>query len=167
MDDGDQLQPPRTVALAQAIRDLGQRYLRLSAHLRHASDVNETDFTALTALSVEPGLTAGELAQRLERSPAATSSVLDRLEAAGHLERRRDDADRRRVTLWLTERPERVARSALAPLLALLDAEFADADDEEIAQVAGAVRRVDDVLRAFLAGHAAHGGQRRPADPAS
>jgi len=62
--------------------------------------INPTDLSAMghIAESQHP-LGPSELSSRLGISPGATTEVVDRLEAAGHLRRERDRADRRRVQL--------------------------------------------------------------------
>lgn len=57
--------------------------------------------------------TPGELASRMSLSPSATTSLLDRLETAGHIVRSRDSADRRVVTVTITEKPSRLATAPL------------------------------------------------------
>ena len=141
---------PDLGALAIAIRDLSQASVELAEHLQQASDVNATDFRALTHVQAQPGITAGELAARLDRSPAATSTVLDRLEQAGHVERRPDPDDRRRTTLWVTDLPQRVASETLRPFLTTLFEEFADEDPEELARTIAHVERITAVLRDHL-----------------
>ena len=141
---------PDLGALALAIRDLSQASVELAEHLQQASDVNATDFRALTHVQAQPGITAGELATRLHRSPAATSTVLDRLEQAGHVERRPDPDDRRRTTLWVTDLPRRVASETLRPFLATLFEEFADEDPEELGRTIAHVQRITAVLRDHL-----------------
>jgi DNA-binding MarR family transcriptional regulator len=49
-----------------------------------------------------PGVTAGQLARALHVDPGTLSASLRRLEGRGLVERRRDPADTRRVTLGLT-----------------------------------------------------------------
>jgi DNA-binding MarR family transcriptional regulator len=49
-----------------------------------------------------PGLTAGQLAEVLAVHPSTVTGLLDRLEAKGLIERRRDSRDRRRSFLGLT-----------------------------------------------------------------
>src|SRR5262249_14903144 len=48
-------------------------------------------------------LTVGELATHLGLSKAATTELVNRVEERGLIDRMRDDRDRRRVFLWLTE----------------------------------------------------------------
>ncbi|NAZ75142.1 MarR family transcriptional regulator [Kineococcus sp. T13] len=55
-------------------------------------------------------LTQAELSRLVGLTTGATSSLLNRLEAVGHVERRRDRADRRVVTLRSTASMHRAAR---------------------------------------------------------
>ena len=59
---------------------------------------------ALVQLAKDEQVTAGELAKRAELSPGAMTAMLDQLEDAGMISRRRSTADRRQVIVALTER---------------------------------------------------------------
>ncbi|KQO96673.1 MarR family winged helix-turn-helix transcriptional regulator [Leifsonia sp. Leaf264] len=61
-------------------------------------------------------LTPGQLGAAVRLSSAATTGLIDRLERAGHLERRRDDTDRRRVHLHYADASMRVAEQFFGPL---------------------------------------------------
>ena len=61
--------------------------------------LNVTDLRALELVVAEPGLTAGQIADRSALTTGAVTGVLDRLERAGYVERRPDPADRRSVTI--------------------------------------------------------------------
>jgi DNA-binding MarR family transcriptional regulator len=61
--------------------------------------MNATDLRALELVLAEPGLSPGRLAERSSLTTGAITGVLDRLEAAGFVERRPDPADRRRVAV--------------------------------------------------------------------
>src|SRR5690242_10041567 len=54
-------------------------------------------------LSVAGPLTVGELATHLGLSKATTTELVTRVAERGLVDRMRDDRDRRRVYLWLTE----------------------------------------------------------------
>ena len=64
--------------------------------------IHGTDYRCLDILDQEGPMTAGRLAERARLSPAATTSVLDRLERKGLARRTRDTADRRRVFVEVT-----------------------------------------------------------------
>ena len=61
--------------------------------------------------------TAGTLATATGLRPAATTALLDRLEARGLVERFRDDDDRRRVLVRMTEEGARATYAMYAPLV--------------------------------------------------
>jgi DNA-binding MarR family transcriptional regulator len=141
---------PHLGELVRSVQHLSQRSVELAEHLQDASAVNHTDFRALTHVQANPGITAGDLATRLDRTPAATSTVLDRLERAGHVERRPDPDDRRRTTLWVTELPRRVAAETLRPFVSAVVEEFADEPPEELQRTAAHLDRITAVMRAHL-----------------
>jgi DNA-binding MarR family transcriptional regulator len=63
--------------------------------------LNPTDLRCLDWLTEGP-MTAGELSSATGLSSAATTTLLDRLEAKGYVRRVRDTADRRKVLAELT-----------------------------------------------------------------
>lgn len=56
-------------------------------------------------------VTVGELAERLAIHPHSATGLVDRLEASGHLIRRADPIDRRRIVVSLTSTGEDLLRS--------------------------------------------------------
>jgi len=59
---------------------------------------------ALTALSRHEGINQGGLAELIEVEPITLCRMVDRLEEAGMVERRRDPGDRRAWNIFLTDR---------------------------------------------------------------
>jgi DNA-binding MarR family transcriptional regulator len=76
-----------------------------------ALGLNRTDQRCLDIVEQEGGVTAGRLADLMGLTTGAVTTVLDRLERAGFARRVRDESDRRRVRVELTER----ARAELWP----------------------------------------------------
>ena len=117
------------------------------AALARRLEVGPTDLEAMTHLTFagEP-IGPRELSGRLGITPGATTELVDRLERAGHLERRRDTVDRRRVQLHPS--PAALARVAdeLAPLIAALErvADGLDAHDRAVV-----AHYLDAVLAAY------------------
>jgi DNA-binding MarR family transcriptional regulator len=72
---------------------------------------------ALQHLTRSGPLTIGEMARHFARSQSAVSEIVSGLEAKGLLERMRDQRDRRRTLVWLTEG----AREVLARRAEVLD----------------------------------------------
>jgi DNA-binding MarR family transcriptional regulator len=109
--------------------------------------VNRTDGRCLDVIDQRPGLTAGELAEAVGLTPGAVTTALDRLEDRGYVERSRDPADRRRVTVELTAEANRLAWEAYGPLGEMgapFIAELSDADLETITRFLEAGREMNE-----------------------
>lgn len=93
--------------------------------------VNPTDLTILGVLYGRRRLTAGAAASAARLSPAATSTAIQRLLAAGHITRTADPDDRRRALLMLTPEAQQLLERAYEPIgiegRAALDA-YSDAE---------------------------------------
>jgi DNA-binding MarR family transcriptional regulator len=102
-----------TVDSQQVASDLRPVLLRLSRELRKETEqlgVTARQATLLWLVKGSPGLSLAELAGEEGITPPALSGHVDRLEAAGLLERVRSTEDRRRVGLRLTENGDRLMR---------------------------------------------------------
>jgi DNA-binding MarR family transcriptional regulator len=88
--------------LVAAVRASQTATEMLDAAIADYLGVNGTDFRCLDILDQDGPMTAGRLAQRARLSPAAMTTLLDRLERRGLARRIRDDADRRRVLVEVT-----------------------------------------------------------------
>lgn len=85
--------------------------------------VTRAQWRALTTLRRHEGINQGGLAELLEVEPITLCRMVDRLEEAGHVERRRDPADRRAWRIHLTDK----SRPLLDKLGAIADDVFDDA----------------------------------------
>ena len=86
--------------------ELRPALLRLSRELRKETEslgVTSRQVTLLWLIRSNPGLSLRELAAEERISAPALSGHVDRLEKAGLIQRTRDEGDRRRVGLTLTE----------------------------------------------------------------
>jgi DNA-binding MarR family transcriptional regulator len=68
-----------------------------------APGINRTDMRCIDVLDQEGRMTAGRLASLTGLTTGAITTVVDRLERAGFAQRVRDERDRRRVHVELTE----------------------------------------------------------------
>ena len=112
--------------------------------------------TLRTALSRSEGLHQGALAERLEVEPITLCRMIDRLEEAGLVERRRAPTDRRAWHIYLTDK----SRPLLDQLRGLSDDLSAQAldglDDAEQTRLTRALERIRDNLQSPTA-ESAHG----------
>jgi DNA-binding MarR family transcriptional regulator len=119
-----------------------------------AIGLNPTDLRCLDWL-VDGPKSAGELSAGTGLSSAATTTLIDRLERKGFVQRVRDPGDRRRVLVEMT--PEGGARvgAYYGPLVEEGSALFRDASDEQLAQMRDwlvAARELTDRHRANIVG---------------
>ncbi len=78
-------------------------YLRLHARRdKRGHRAAGTSIAVLQHLALSGPLTVGEAARHFARAQSVVSEMVDRLVAAGLVERMRDERDRRKVLVWLT-----------------------------------------------------------------
>lgn len=116
---------------------------------RHGLHGTDVDALVHVMVAEERGapLTPGSLGAELGLTSGAVTAVVDRLERSGHVVRRRDDRDRRRVHLHHSEAGRALGRDFFEPLGRRTDAVVAQFDDGELAAVkrflAGAVQALE------------------------
>jgi DNA-binding MarR family transcriptional regulator len=109
-----------------AMRVYSVDYAEMMLHFSRWLGVHTADAAAFAEIIVaqdtgEP-LTPVKLSKRIGLTSGATTSLLNRLEDAGLIVRSREHADRRRVTLRVTEDIGRDAKAVFDPVAARLDA---------------------------------------------
>ncbi|WP_026455473.1 MarR family winged helix-turn-helix transcriptional regulator [Saccharomonospora iraqiensis] len=107
-------------ALIRQVRRLTVEADRFTEMFGEVHGLHRTDLNAVVAIMdadrAGAPLSPGELAGTLHLSPSATTSVLDRLSAAGHVRRESDPADRRRVVLRVCDSALRLGSELFTPL---------------------------------------------------
>ena len=125
--------------LLDALQAHGMAFAELGRHFGARMGLHTTDAQALVEiLSAEDRgalLTPAGLSKRVGLTPGATSSLLNRLEEAGHVTRARDSADRRVVTLRATEGVEGLLNQFFHPLVDQADAMMRSYSPEALAEV--------------------------------
>ena len=107
--------------------------------------VNGTDGRCLDIIDLSGGISAGELARAVDLSPAAVTSVIDRLEEMGFVRRSRDPEDRRRVIVEPTEKVAQYAEIAYIPMAGEGVKLLGDLSDDELDAVVRFLRRGTDI----------------------
>lgn len=143
-------EPPPAARVGFVLREYGTAYGALGRVFAERLALHTSDANALVAVieAEEKGhpISAAHLATRIGLSPAATSSLLNRLEAAGHVVRDRTGADRRIVTLRSTAVVHRRVDEFFDPLGDRLEAVMAAYPDAFLQQVDGFLREVIEAL---------------------
>ena len=89
--------------------------------MRRDMDMNETDFQAMQHLMKMMSISPGEMAQLLHLTPAATTTVIDRLVAKGHAKRNPHPTDRRRWVISPSPESVQAAMKNLMPMIIEVD----------------------------------------------
>jgi DNA-binding MarR family transcriptional regulator len=93
--------------------------------------INRTDLRHLDLLYDGP-LSAGQLSERSGLSPAAMTTLIDRLERKGYVRRVRDANDRRRVFVELTDLARKAAWEMYGPVVREGQQLLAEYTDEQL-----------------------------------
>ena len=101
-----------TETLGFLMSDVSRLMRRRFDERARATGATGPQWRTLKILERREGLNQGQLAELLEVEPITACRMIDRLEEAGLVERRRDPADRRAWRIFLTEK----ARPVLADL---------------------------------------------------
>jgi DNA-binding MarR family transcriptional regulator len=102
--------------------------------------IHRTDGRLLDVLQMAGRMSAGELARAGHLSPAAVTAALDRLERVGYVRRVRDEHDRRRVLVEITDRMNELTGQLYGPLASAGDELLGGLTDEQL-EVMGDVLR--------------------------
>lgn len=119
---------------------LRQFTVETDRYVEAASDRDSLYRTDLHALSIMMGaagagltVTPGMLREELNLSSPATTALVDRLDSAGHVTRKRSEVDRRQVHLELTDKARTTGAALFAPLARRIDGVFDQYSDEQLA----------------------------------
>ncbi len=121
--------------------DLGRAFRRVFSGVRRmrgrdthliGGEVSHAQMELLVELSERGPLSAGELAQAAQLTPATVTQMLDHLAACGHVQRTRSDSDRRVVVTRLTPQGEEKIAAKRALWQQRWQTVLADVDAEEL-----------------------------------
>ena len=140
-----------------ALRELLRSYADLQRHIAHQLHLGLNDVAALEHLVRRDDLGPADIASLLGITTASATVLIDRLETAGHVERRPHPRDRRRKQLVVTQHAQDEMFQALQPLFDMhrgIDQHYSV--DEQII-IASYLRRVSQHYEDYV-----HGGTDEP-----
>jgi DNA-binding MarR family transcriptional regulator len=132
-------------ALDEAVRKVGAQSVLISDLVATRVGLNSTDLECLDLLFLAGGITAGRLAEHTGLTTGATTAVIDRLERAGFVRRRRDPEDRRRVFVEVVPESGDPIVPLYIPLMKAMERLNERYDDEQLAVVVDFLTRAFDV----------------------
>jgi DNA-binding MarR family transcriptional regulator len=117
----------------------------------HRFGINRTDLRALDLIGQAGMISPTALALALGMSTGATSTVLDRLEAAGYARREPDPGHRRRTLVRQTARAEELGETIFAPVISGTIGQAAAYPDDALASIAEFLSAHRALLTDYLA----------------
>jgi len=107
--------------------------------------IPQTD--VLTTLSEEEGVSQQELAKRLYVTKGNISGLIDRLAAAGFVERRPSESDRRQHAIFLTDAGRRMAERAIQVQRDWIAVTFGRMEPEDLLALEKQLVTLRDIVR--------------------
>ncbi|WP_382308941.1 MarR family winged helix-turn-helix transcriptional regulator [Herbiconiux sp. UC225_62] len=138
---------PEASDISNSLREINSVSRAFERRLGAVLAVNPTDLTAMEHLIQEGPLTPSDLAARLGVTTAASTLVVDRLVALGHVERTRHAHDRRKIVVVPTRASVNRAIDELMPVIVGVSRLVEELPDSEREVIASFLTRVIDVYR--------------------
>ena len=126
---------------------------RLDQYAAGRFGLNRTDLRALDLIGQAGTTSPTALAAALGMSTGATSSVLDRLEAAGYARREADPEHRRRTRLRMTARAEALSVEIFKPVMQATAERAAQHAPEQLRAIAAFLAAHRQTLEDYLDAH--------------
>ncbi|MEA5362379.1 MarR family transcriptional regulator [Amycolatopsis sp., V23-08] len=151
MADDERAPDQRVVPQLREFAAAGDELGRLFARTKRMHTTDAAAMVAiLTAEDQGTPLTPARLAEHVVLTTGATSSLLNRLEEAGHIIRTRGHSDRRIVTLHSTPAIHAAADAFFARLALRQNAVLADYTEAELTLVETVVDRLTAIVKDFV-----------------
>ncbi|MFE0774879.1 MarR family winged helix-turn-helix transcriptional regulator [Streptomyces sp. NPDC058861] len=145
----------RRERLMESLRIYGGHYADLSRRFAAWLGLHSTDATAVLEIAAaeERGtpLSPARLSERISLSTGATTALLNRLEAAGHITRAREHSDRRIVTLRSGRHIQERADEFFGPLAHRLDGTMSHYPPQFLEQVEAFMADLNTTMDSHLA----------------
>ncbi|MGA1836752.1 MarR family transcriptional regulator [Herbiconiux sp. 11R-BC] len=141
---------PEANAINLALREINALSRAFERRLGTVLTVNQTDLAAMEHLIQEGPLTPSELAARLNVTTAASTLVVDRLVALGHVERHRHEHDRRKIVVVPARASVNRAVDELMPVMFGISALVEELPESDRGTVEAFLDRVIAVYRAAV-----------------
>ncbi len=140
-----QQRPPQTAAWIALDRVHSLMSRQIQATMTE-HDVTRPQYSVLRLLLEDGQQTANALSSHMGVTPGNLTGVIDRLEAAGLVQRERDPQDRRCITLSLTEAGSGKARSIIPSTRGRVERLFAALNPEELEAFRSSLKKLEAAL---------------------
>lgn len=135
------------VQVAVAWLRFQNRFERRTSETLAKHGLTRSQFDVLATLWHGDGIHQQELAQRLLVTKGNVVGLIDRVGAAGWVERRPDPDDRRALRLYLTEKGREIVAKAFPDIVALNQKIFGTLNEAELKTLNTLVNRLEDACQ--------------------
>lgn len=119
-----------------------------AAQFAHTHGLNLIDFNVVQSVvslgEDDETATPGYIARQLSLSASTLTSILERLVRSGYLVRERDSADRRRISIYHTDKSAQLIADFYVHLAGQVEAQFGTADDASLTAHISLVQSLTD-----------------------
>jgi DNA-binding MarR family transcriptional regulator len=122
----------RTARALAALRQIVGKAKRQFASSHEKSDLSGAQLWALSQVKNAPGLTMQELAAVMAVHQSTASNLVEKLESAGYVRKKREVLDRRVVRLYTTASGTQLLKKAPSPVRDVLPEAVKQLTDEEL-----------------------------------
>ncbi|WP_308637211.1 MarR family winged helix-turn-helix transcriptional regulator [Paenibacillus silvisoli] len=98
----------RILQIFQSYREVNQEFFRVMKKVAQKHNLTPLQLIVLRILNRHPAIRLSELAEKVSLGNSTTSGIVDRMVKADLVSRERTEADRRAMTLTLTEKGKRL-----------------------------------------------------------
>ncbi|MFQ5507925.1 MAG: MarR family winged helix-turn-helix transcriptional regulator [Leptospirillia bacterium] len=138
--------PTYEVRILRSLRQIIRATAMYSRELQVKHHVTVPQLTCLAAVAENEPATTTRIAREVQLSPSTVVGIVDRLENAGLVRRKRDTGDRRVVNITLTEEGLRLVARSPSPLQAELARALESLPDLERATIALSLEKLVNLL---------------------
>ena len=119
-----------------------------SRQLVKHSGLTSAQILIMNAIGSDRFHNTSKIAEEVALSPATVTNILDRLEHREYIERQRDERDKRKVNIWLTDKGREVLNNAPTLLQQSFIARFDDLETWEQNMIVASLQRVALLMNA-------------------
>lgn len=139
----------KKVSKKTAITEIVQSFRRIFKAIHQYSEevlkefgVTGPQLWLLKTLRQEGGTSVSELSQKMFLHISTVSGIIDRLEAKGYVSRKREEADRRIVMVYLTNTGKRIVDKAPEPSQGKLLYSLQELSEKEVLEMHDALQKI-------------------------
>jgi DNA-binding MarR family transcriptional regulator len=140
-------------SILRSLRQISRAVDVYSRRLSATFNLTAPQLVCLRALALTEARTPSALAREAALSQATVTGILDRMERRGLVHRQRDEKDRRKVILQVSDKGRELLHNAPPPLQERFAHRLAELPEQEQKEIDRVLRRIADMMADDLQEH--------------